>query len=460
MDPERRATLWRDLAAGLLEHYGGAGGELIAAADGWLGGEGGLLARLEAFEAYSDPLAKKAQLYAKICERRGWFEALDPEAWDVSADSVLMRVALRSGLVAEGGLEEVREATRDAFRQVAAEAGSTRRSSTTCSGSSAARTRISSARPGETCASPRAIPARRGTDGSCPRDRRRARRARGSGARRVRRALRRRGSGWLRRGRRPPRDRRPGAAQGGGSPSRRAAWRLGEAPREPGPRAPPRRPRDPHPALQARRRGRSREARHVLPRAPRPRQQLGSRRPLRAHPAPGPRARRSARPARPAARFSEPLGPAHRRARDVLADQGRSVDRDTAVRGGTSPRRRGPDPQGGGVDAARSRQARRGGVARLPRPPRERDAEDDAALLARAAPEGRPRPVHGRPARGRTTPGSPRRRRTRSGRRRRRGRTRRSASARAARRPAGATRSPCARPRARRGSRSPAGRGR
>ncbi len=122
-DPERRATLWRDLAAGLLEHYGGAAGELNAAADGRLGGEGGLLERLAAFEAYSDPLAKKAQLYAKICERRRWFEAHDPEAWDVSADSVLMRVALRSGLVAPGGLDEVRDATRVAFRQLAAEAG-------------------------------------------------------------------------------------------------------------------------------------------------------------------------------------------------------------------------------------------------------------------------------------------------------------------------------------------------
>ena len=121
-DPARRAALWRDLAAGLLEHYGGAAGELNTAAAGRLGGEGGLLERLGIFEAYSDPLAKKAQLYAKICERRGWIEVRDPEAWDVSADSVLMRVALRSGLVEPGGLEEVREATRVAFRRLAADA--------------------------------------------------------------------------------------------------------------------------------------------------------------------------------------------------------------------------------------------------------------------------------------------------------------------------------------------------
>jgi N-glycosylase/DNA lyase len=41
----------------------------------------------------------------------------------VSADNVLMRLALRSGLVEQGDVEEVREATRDAFKQVAEEAG-------------------------------------------------------------------------------------------------------------------------------------------------------------------------------------------------------------------------------------------------------------------------------------------------------------------------------------------------
>ena len=33
-----------------------------------------------------------------------------------------MRLALRSGLVPEGGVDEVREATRDAFKQVAEQA--------------------------------------------------------------------------------------------------------------------------------------------------------------------------------------------------------------------------------------------------------------------------------------------------------------------------------------------------
>ena len=122
-DPERRAELWRDLASGLEGDYDGEATALLAAAARRLGGEGGLLARLAAYRAYADPLAKKSQLFAKICERRGWLEVTDPESWDVSADNVLMRLALRSGLVAQGGLDEVRAATRAAFKRVAAEAG-------------------------------------------------------------------------------------------------------------------------------------------------------------------------------------------------------------------------------------------------------------------------------------------------------------------------------------------------
>ncbi len=118
-DPERRAELWRDLAAGLERGYGGEAAALLAAAGRRLGGAGGLLERLAAFRAYSDPLAKKAQLFAKICERRGWLEVADAGSWEVSADNVLMRLALRSGLVEPGPLAEVRAATRAAFKEVA-----------------------------------------------------------------------------------------------------------------------------------------------------------------------------------------------------------------------------------------------------------------------------------------------------------------------------------------------------
>lgn len=121
-DPDRRAALWLDLAAGLIRDHGGSAASLNAAAAGRLGGAGGLIELLARYDAFADPLAKKAQLYAKICERRGWLTVSDPEHWEVSADSVLMRLALRSGLVAPAGLEQVRAATRDAFRRVAREA--------------------------------------------------------------------------------------------------------------------------------------------------------------------------------------------------------------------------------------------------------------------------------------------------------------------------------------------------
>jgi hypothetical protein len=122
-DPERRAGLWRDLAAGLERDHGGTARCLLEAAGGRLGGREGLIALLSRYEAYSDPLQKKSFLFAKICERRGWFGVRDPESWEVSADNVLMRLALRAGLVSPGSLAEVRAATRDAFGEVARESG-------------------------------------------------------------------------------------------------------------------------------------------------------------------------------------------------------------------------------------------------------------------------------------------------------------------------------------------------
>jgi hypothetical protein len=122
-DPERRAKLWDDLAKGMLKSYGGQAEQLIDASGGKLAGPGGVLVRLSEFDAYADPLRKKAFLVCKIWERRGWLEVSDHESWEVSADNVLMRLALRSGLVGEGDVDEVREATRDAFKAVAEEAG-------------------------------------------------------------------------------------------------------------------------------------------------------------------------------------------------------------------------------------------------------------------------------------------------------------------------------------------------
>ncbi len=122
-DPQRRAALWRDLGVLLEARYRGSAATLLEASGGRLGGEGGLLDRLSVFQAYSDPLAKKSFLFAKICERRGWLTVADPDAWEVSADNVLMRLALRSGLVPEGELAEVRPATRSALKALAERAG-------------------------------------------------------------------------------------------------------------------------------------------------------------------------------------------------------------------------------------------------------------------------------------------------------------------------------------------------
>jgi hypothetical protein len=118
-DPERRAKLWDDLAKGLLKDYGGRAEALIESSGGRLAGPGGVLFRLSSFDAFADPLRKKAFLLCKIWNRRGWLEVTDPENWEVSADNVLMRLALRSGLVPQGDVEEVREATLNAFKRVA-----------------------------------------------------------------------------------------------------------------------------------------------------------------------------------------------------------------------------------------------------------------------------------------------------------------------------------------------------
>jgi hypothetical protein len=118
-DPERRAALWRDLARGLRRDHAGQAEALLVAAGGRLAGTDGLLGLLARYDAYADPLSKKSFLYAKICERRGWFAVQDPASWEVCVDNVLMRLALRCGLVRPGSLPEVRWATLRAFKQVA-----------------------------------------------------------------------------------------------------------------------------------------------------------------------------------------------------------------------------------------------------------------------------------------------------------------------------------------------------
>jgi hypothetical protein len=120
---QERASLWRNLAAGLNERYEGSTAVLLSAAQSRLGGSEGLIERLARFEAFGDPLAKKTYLFAKIAARRGWLEVVDPECWEVCADNVLMRLSLRTGLVQPGPVDAVRAATRMALKRVAQEAG-------------------------------------------------------------------------------------------------------------------------------------------------------------------------------------------------------------------------------------------------------------------------------------------------------------------------------------------------
>jgi len=122
-DPERRAELWRDLAAGLLRSHEGSAQILLNRAGGELAGRAGLIGRLRDYAAFSDPLGKKSFLFAKIAERRGWFRVRDPESWEVAADNVLMRLSLRSGLVSPGPLSEVRAETRTELKRLALATG-------------------------------------------------------------------------------------------------------------------------------------------------------------------------------------------------------------------------------------------------------------------------------------------------------------------------------------------------
>lgn len=122
--PDERAELWRDASRVLTADYGSTASGLIEAAGGRLGGPGGLVERLASIRAYSDPLAKKSFLVAKIWDRRGWLDVADPGSWQVCADNVLMRLALRSGLVEPSDdVDAVRSATRDALRELADASG-------------------------------------------------------------------------------------------------------------------------------------------------------------------------------------------------------------------------------------------------------------------------------------------------------------------------------------------------
>ena len=97
--PAERVELLRDAARKLLAHYNGRVEALLEACGGRLSGPGGLVERLRAFRAFSDPLAKKTMVFAILASLEGLWEPLDREAIKVGVDYHLQRVALRTGMV-------------------------------------------------------------------------------------------------------------------------------------------------------------------------------------------------------------------------------------------------------------------------------------------------------------------------------------------------------------------------
>ncbi len=83
----------------MLALYDGDVMNLYEAARHRLRGEGGILQRLTAFDAYSDPVEKKSFLFIMFAYRCGAWEIEDLEHLEVAIDYHIMRVALRSGMV-------------------------------------------------------------------------------------------------------------------------------------------------------------------------------------------------------------------------------------------------------------------------------------------------------------------------------------------------------------------------
>ena len=104
-DPQVRAELLRDVGRRLTSLYGGRVSELIKKSGGYLKKPYGLgiIDRLKAFKAYSDPVEKKAYLFIKFISRRGLFKYSDPVNSETPVDNHLTRIALRLGFVKPRG---------------------------------------------------------------------------------------------------------------------------------------------------------------------------------------------------------------------------------------------------------------------------------------------------------------------------------------------------------------------
>ncbi|NLG50527.1 MAG: hypothetical protein GX552_10500 [Chloroflexi bacterium] len=96
---DERVAQWHDAARLLLEQYGGDVMNLYEAAGRRLRGEGGILARLSAAQAYSDPVEKKSFLLIMFTHKCGAWQVDDLTNLKVAIDYHIMRIALRSGMV-------------------------------------------------------------------------------------------------------------------------------------------------------------------------------------------------------------------------------------------------------------------------------------------------------------------------------------------------------------------------
>lgn len=99
---QERVAILRDLAQGLLRDYEGSTLSLLAACDQRLHKlEGsGLLNRLSKFEGYDDPHFKKAFVFLKVLAGLNLWSAQDTENLFIPVDYHLIRMALRTGIVA------------------------------------------------------------------------------------------------------------------------------------------------------------------------------------------------------------------------------------------------------------------------------------------------------------------------------------------------------------------------
>ena len=81
-----------------------------------------MLVRLSEFDAFADPLRKKALPRLQDLGAARLARGLRPGAWEVCADNVLMRLALRSGLVERATSRRSARRPATPSRQVAEQA--------------------------------------------------------------------------------------------------------------------------------------------------------------------------------------------------------------------------------------------------------------------------------------------------------------------------------------------------